>query len=157
MSVRTDLRGVLCSLDLLYHSLRTQFSWRREHDFIPHLTISPFRAAQRAVAGACNSRARQRGRLLTGRATGLELWEHRQGKRYLVRACKFLDGEVITTRPKPRWVFFPLINQILVLILYFRVRSTTIGPIICGLLVLGLSISGCYLLFFCKVYSMCVL
>ncbi|KZP02925.1 hypothetical protein FIBSPDRAFT_905419 [Athelia psychrophila] len=120
------LKRVVTNLETM-----TQFAWRREHrDFQPHLTISPFRSAQRSVAGYCNSRTHVRGGPLTGRATGLELWEHRRGKKYRVRVFKFPDGENVVVRRESR--AWPL--------------SITV---ICGLVVLTI-VLACYAAFFCK-------
>ncbi|KZP15023.1 hypothetical protein FIBSPDRAFT_95748 [Athelia psychrophila] len=79
--------------------LGTEFPWQPEHhNFQPHLTISRSRSAQKSVASDCNSRTKIRGGPLTGRATGLAIWEHGSEPKYCVRVFKFADGENVVTR-----------------------------------------------------------
>ncbi|KZP03996.1 hypothetical protein FIBSPDRAFT_941233, partial [Athelia psychrophila] len=89
------LKRVITNLETI---LWTQFAWQREHqDFQPHLTISRSSSTHASTAADCNSRTHVRGGPLTGRATGLELWEHRSGKKF-GRVFKFADGENVVTR-----------------------------------------------------------
>ncbi|KZP04832.1 hypothetical protein FIBSPDRAFT_940802, partial [Athelia psychrophila] len=136
------LRRVITNLEKI---LWTQFAWQRDHqDFQPHLTISRSSSAQRSVAGCCISRTYRRGGPLTGRATGLELWEHRNGRKSCVKVFKFSNGgnENAVVRQETRYVSQETLyarRETLYARRESRARPTSsIG--MCGLLVLPITV-----------------
>ncbi|KAF7981229.1 hypothetical protein HWV62_34583 [Athelia sp. TMB] len=86
-----DLNSLVAVLE---SSVNQQLAWiRKERNFVPHLTIDSSVLFLRRIANVCNAQMRR------SHVTGLELWEHKEGRRTLLWAFRFRPARRPATRP----------------------------------------------------------